>query len=74
MKYAATKFTTKMLNSEQKQSRMDVAQQILTTFNDDPDLLEKVNKNVCIVTLIPKANHTNGSVKRAKTVQSTFSQ
>ena len=32
----------KLLNIEQKQRRMDMAQEVLTTFNDDPDLLKKV--------------------------------
>ena len=30
------------LKFEQKQRRMDIAQEMLTTFNDDPDLLKKV--------------------------------
>ena len=33
---------TKLLNFEQKQCRMDIAQEMLTTFNDDPYLLKKV--------------------------------
>ena len=32
----------KLLNFEQKQRRMDITQEMLTTFNDDPDLLKKV--------------------------------
>ena len=42
MKRAATKIVPKLLNFEQKQHRMDIAQQMLTTFNDDPDLLKEV--------------------------------
>ena len=38
----AAKIVPKLLNFEQKQHRMDIAQEILTRFNDDPDLLEKV--------------------------------
>ena len=34
--------TRKFLNFEQKQLRMDMAQDMLTTFNDDPDLIKKV--------------------------------
>ena len=36
MKHAA-----KLLNFEQKQRRMHIAQEMLTTFNDDSDLLKK---------------------------------
>ena len=32
----------KLLNFEQKQRRMDIAQEMLTTFKDDPDSLTKV--------------------------------
>ena len=32
----------KLLNFKQKQCRMDIAQNMLTTFNDDPDLPRKV--------------------------------
>ena len=35
-------YVPKLLNFEQKQRRMDIAQETLTTFNDDPDLLKKV--------------------------------
>ena len=41
MKCAAAKFFPKLLNFEQKQRCMDIAQEMLTTFNDDPDLLKK---------------------------------
>ena len=36
------KFILKLLNCEQKQRRMDTAQEMLRTFNDDPDLMKKV--------------------------------
>ena len=39
MKRAAVKI---ILNFEQKQRRMDIAQEMLTTFNDDPDLQERL--------------------------------
>ena len=42
MKRAAMKIVPKLLNFGQKQRRMDIAQEKLTTFNDDPDLLKKV--------------------------------
>ena len=45
MKYAAVKIVPKFLNFEQKQRRMDIAQEMLTTlttFNNDPDLLKKI--------------------------------
>ena len=32
----------KLLNFEQKERRMDIAQEMLTTFNNDPDLLKRV--------------------------------
>ena len=41
MKHAAAKIVPKLLNFEQKQCRMDIAQEMITTFNDDPDLLKK---------------------------------
>ena len=42
MKHAAAKIDPKLVNFEQKQRCMDIAQKMLTTFNDDPDLLKKV--------------------------------
>ena len=42
MKHAATKIVPKLLNFEQKQRHMDVSQEMLTAFNNDPDLLKKV--------------------------------
>ena len=41
LKRAAAEIAPKLLNLEQKQRRMDIAQEILTTFNDDPDLFKK---------------------------------
>ena len=41
MKRAAAKIVPKLLNFEQKQRRMDIALELLTTFNDDTDLLKK---------------------------------
>ena len=42
MKRAAAKIVAKWANFKQKQRRMDIAQEMLTTFNDDPDLLKNV--------------------------------
>ena len=39
MKFAAARIVPKLPNFEQKKKcRLDIAQEILTTFNDDPDL------------------------------------
>ena len=42
MKRAALKIVPKFHNFEQKQHRMDITQQMMTTFKDDPDLRKKV--------------------------------
>ena len=42
IKREAAKIVAKLLNFEQKQRHMDIAQEMLTTFNDVPDLLKKV--------------------------------
>ena len=42
MKHAAAKIVPKLLNFEQKQSRMDFKQEMLTTFNDNLDLHKKI--------------------------------
>ena len=41
MNRTAAKIVPKLQNFKQKQRRMDIAQEMLTTFNDDPDLLKK---------------------------------
>ena len=38
IKRAAAKIVKKLLNFEQKQRRVDIAQEMLTIFNGDPDL------------------------------------
>ena len=43
IKRAAAKIVPKLLNFEQKQRRMDIAQEVFRMINDDPDLLEKIN-------------------------------
>ena len=42
MKRAAAQIVPKLLNFKQKQRCMDIAQEMLTTFNDDADLFKKV--------------------------------
>ena len=42
LKRAGAKVVPKLLNFEQKHHRMDIAQEMLTTSNDDPDLLKNV--------------------------------
>ena len=42
MKRATVKIVPKLQNFDQKQRRMDLAQEMLMTFNDDPHLLKKV--------------------------------
>ena len=42
MKRAAAKIVLKLENFEQNQCRMDIAEEMFTTFTDDPDLLKKV--------------------------------
>ena len=41
VKCAVLKIVPKLLGFEQKQHRMDISQEMLTTFNDDPYLLKK---------------------------------
>ena len=42
MKRAAAKIVPNLINFEQKEHRMDIAQEMLMTFNDDTDFLKKV--------------------------------
>ena len=41
-KHAAAKTVPKLLNFEPKQRRMEIAKEMLMSFNDDPDLLKKI--------------------------------
>ena len=72
MKHAAAKIIPNLLNFEQKQRRMDIALEMLTTFNDNLDLL--TNHGCMVMTLKPKLNHPNGSVhprpKKSRQVRS----
>ena len=67
MKRAAAKIVPKLLNFKQKQRRMDIAQEILTTFNDDSDLLKKVKAGVeswlCMAMTLKPEKETPSSVK-----------
>ena len=50
----AAKIVQKLLKKK-KQRRMDIAQKMLTMFNNDPDLLKKVTNHECLaMTLKPK--------------------
>lgn len=42
MKRVAAKFVPKLLNFDQKDCRMNIAQELLNDVNDDPDLLKRV--------------------------------
>ena len=42
MKRVAAQFVLKLLNCEQKQRCMYIAQEMLMKYNDDPDVLKKV--------------------------------
>ena len=63
MKPGAAKIVAKLLNIAQKNRRMDVAQEMLTTFNDVPD---PVHKWCMAMTLKPKSNHHKGSVQKSQ--------
>ena len=42
MKRTTAKIVPKLPNFEQKQCRMNIAQEMLMTFNDDPGMLKKI--------------------------------
>ena len=80
MKRATAKIVPKLLNFEQKQLCMAIAQEILMTFNDNPDLFKKFitgdeswNHGCMATTLKPKTNHPNGSIQKSKTEKRTSS-
>ena len=70
MKYAAAKIVATLLNFEQKQSRIDIAQYMLMTFNDDPDLLKRIitgdESVVYGCDIKTKAQSTNGSFQKSQ--------
>ena len=55
MQPAAKPIVLKLLNFEQKQRQMDIAQNMWTTFNADPELFTRVMKEI-IWLLINKCN------------------
>ena len=75
MKLAAVKIVPKLQNFEQKQCRTDIAQEMLTTFNDDPDLLKNVTNLGCMaMTMKPKLNQPMEASSKAKTEKIMSSQ
>ena len=66
MKSATAKIVLKLLNFDQKESLMDIAQASLTMFNNDPYLLKKVvtaTDHACIsMALKTKTNPPNCSI------------
>ena len=68
MKHAPVKIVLKLLNFEQKQRRMAIAQKMLTTFNKDTDLLKKV-----IAGDESKPNYINVSDQKSQPKKSTLS-
>ena len=67
-KRAAVKIVPNLQNFRQKQSRMDIAQEILTTLHDNTDLLKKVITNHgCMPRILkPKPSYLNGSVQKSQ--------
>ena len=59
MKRVVAWIILKLINFKQKQRHTDIVQQMLTTFNDDPDLLKK---QIC--SLKPKPNLLSGSAQK----------
>ena len=57
-KRAISKIVPKLQNFEQKQRRMDIAKEMLPTFNYDSNLFKKVTTDGCMaMTLKPKPTH-----------------
>ena len=65
MQRAAEKMVPKVLNFEQKKCRMDIVQEMLMTFNNDPDLLKNVITGDELL-LKPKSNRPNGNVEKSQ--------
>ena len=68
IKRATAKIVLKLLNFEQKQCRLNIAQKMLTTFNYDPDLLKKVitcdkSKQSPIIPIVQKSQDQRKHVK-----------
>ena len=75
MKRAAAKIVPRLLNFDQKQRSMDIAQEMLTMFNNDPDLLKKVITGdeswVYGYDIETKAQSIQGKRPKAKTEKNT---
>ena len=54
MKRVAAKFVPKLLNFEQKQCRISIAQELLNDVNNDPGLLKRVIMAPCDFVVFPK--------------------
>ena len=52
MKHASANIVPKLQNFEQKQRRMDIGPEMLTTFNNYPDFLKKFTNHGCMVITI----------------------
>ncbi|UYV68333.1 hypothetical protein LAZ67_5003912 [Cordylochernes scorpioides] len=67
MRRVAAKFVPKLLNCDQKQHRMNIANEMLDSVRDDPNLLQRVITGdeawVMVMTWKPKLNHLNGSCR-----------
>ncbi|UYV80207.1 hypothetical protein LAZ67_18002011 [Cordylochernes scorpioides] len=65
MRRVAAKFVPKLLNCDQKQHRMNIANEMLDSVRDDPNLLQRVITGdeawVYGNDVEPKLNHLNGS-------------
>ena len=66
MKCASEKIVPKLLNFKRKQCRRNIAQEMLMTLNDDPDLLEKVITDDESWVYSYELNHPNGSVQKSQ--------
>ncbi|UYV62694.1 hypothetical protein LAZ67_2001595 [Cordylochernes scorpioides] len=67
MRRVAAKFVPKLLNCDQKQHRMNIANEMLDSVRDDPNLLQRVITGdeawVMVMTWKPKLKHLNGSCR-----------
>ena len=64
-----TKFVPKLPNFDQKQHRINIAQEILDSVRDDPHLLQRVrtgDHGFMIMTWKPKLNHSNESCRTSQ--------
>ena len=71
-KSAAAQMVPKLLNFDQKKRSMNIAQEMLTTFNDDPDLIQNVTNHRCMAMTL-KPIIPMEAFRRAKTEKSMSS-